>query len=69
VIANGFGRHLHIFALLFLANALMSAALQNKWMQAGADAEIVKISAAIMRKTAARYGYHGEGRCYVPQGS
>lgn len=42
-----------ILALLKLANVLMSTALQKKWMQAGADAEIAKISESISRKTIA----------------
>ncbi len=42
-----------ILAFLKLANAIMGAVDQDKWMKAGADAEIAKISASILRKTAA----------------
>lgn len=42
-----------ISAVLALANYLVSYAQQKKWMDAGADAEIAKASAAILSKTAA----------------
>jgi hypothetical protein len=42
-----------ISALLKLVNLLVDVAQQNKWMKAGADAEIAKTSAAILAKTAA----------------
>ncbi len=42
-----------ILAVLKLVNAIMGAIEQDKWMKAGADAEIAKISASILRKTAA----------------
>jgi hypothetical protein len=42
-----------ILAALKLINAIMGAVNREKWMQAGADAEIAKISAAILQKTTA----------------
>jgi hypothetical protein len=42
-----------ILAALKLINAIMGAVNREKWMQAGADAEIAKISAAILQKTEA----------------
>jgi uncharacterized membrane protein len=42
-----------ILALLKLVNTIMGAVEQDKWMKAGADAEIAKISASILRKTTA----------------
>ena len=42
-----------ILAALKLINAIMGAVNREKWMQAGADAEIAKISAAILQKTVA----------------
>lgn len=42
-----------VLLLLKLANAIMGAVSQDKWMRAGADAEIAKISAAILVKTEA----------------
>jgi len=42
-----------IVSLLKLAEALTSMAQQNKWMKAGADAEIAKTSQNILAKTAA----------------
>jgi len=42
-----------VLLLLRLANGIMGAISQDKWMRAGADAEIAKVSAEIMRKTAA----------------
>lgn len=42
-----------ILTALKIINAIMGAVNQDKWMQAGADAEIAKISAAILKKTAA----------------
>lgn len=41
-----------ILLLLRIVNALMGEAEKNKWMKAGADAEIAKVSAAILAKTA-----------------
>ncbi len=42
-----------ILAALRLINEIMGAVNREKWMQAGADAEIAKISAAILQKTVA----------------
>jgi hypothetical protein len=42
-----------ILAALKLINAIMGAVNREKWMQAGADAEIAKISATILQKTEA----------------
>lgn len=42
-----------VLLFLRLANAIMGAVNQDKWMRAGQDAEIAEISASIMRKTAA----------------
>ena len=42
-----------ILAALKLINAIMGEVNREKWMQAGADAEIAKISAAILAKTVA----------------
>ena len=42
-----------VLLFLKLANAIMGAVNQDKWMRAGADAEIAKISAAILAKTTA----------------
>lgn len=42
-----------ILLLLKVVNAIMGEAHDQRQFQAGADAEIAKISAAIMRKTAA----------------
>ena len=42
-----------ILAALKLINAIMGEVNREKWMQAGADAEIAKISAAILQKTVA----------------
>jgi hypothetical protein len=42
-----------ILAALKFINAIMGAVNREKWMQAGADAEIAKISAAILQKTEA----------------
>ena len=42
-----------ILAALKLINEIMGAVNREKWMQAGADAEIAKISAAILQKTVA----------------
>jgi uncharacterized membrane protein len=40
-----------ILAVLKLINEIMSAVNRDKWMQAGADAEIAKVSASILAKT------------------
>lgn len=42
-----------ILTALKIINAIMGAVNQDKWMRAGADAEIAKISAAILRRTQA----------------
>ena len=42
-----------ILAVLKLINEIMGAVNRDKWMQAGADAEIAKISASILAKTQA----------------
>ena len=42
-----------ILAVLKLINEIMSAVNRDKWMQAGADAEIAKITASILAKTQA----------------
>jgi len=42
-----------ILLVLQIADKLIDTAQQNKWMKAGADAEIAKVSAAILRKTQA----------------
>lgn len=42
-----------ILTALKVIYAIMGAVNQDKWMQAGADAEIAKISAAILAKTQA----------------
>jgi len=42
-----------VLLFLKLANAIMGSVNQDKWMRAGADAEIAKISAAILAKTTA----------------
>ena len=42
-----------ILAALKIVYAIMGAVQQDKWMQAGEDAEIAKISAAILQRTAA----------------
>lgn len=40
-----------ILLLLRITNAIVSAIDRQKWMKAGADAEIAKISASILAKT------------------
>ena len=40
-----------ILALLKLARVLLDIGQQNKWMQAGADAEVAKASAALLAQT------------------
>lgn len=42
-----------ILMLLRVVESLMIAVNEDKWMKAGADAEIAKISASILRKTTA----------------
>lgn len=42
-----------ILALLKIVNAIMGAVNREQLMQAGADAEIAKVSASILEKTAA----------------
>jgi hypothetical protein len=42
-----------VLLLLKLANAIMGAVNEDKWMKAGADSEIAKIALAIAGKTAA----------------
>ena len=42
-----------ILTALKVINAIMGAVNRDKWMQAGADAEIAKISAAILSRTEA----------------
>lgn len=42
-----------ILLVLQIADKLIDTVQQNKWMKAGADAEIAKVSAAILRKTQA----------------
>jgi hypothetical protein len=42
-----------ILTALKIINMIMGRINQDQWMKAGADAEIAKTSAAIMRKTAA----------------
>ena len=42
-----------ILAALKIINAIMGAVNQDKWMQAGRDAEIAEISKAILAKTQA----------------
>ncbi len=42
-----------ILTALKIINAIMGAVNRDKWMQAGADAEIAKISAAILARTEA----------------
>jgi hypothetical protein len=42
-----------ILGLLKFVNFLTNMAQENKWMKAGADAEIAKVSAAILTKTQA----------------
>lgn len=42
-----------ILAVLKLINEIMGAVNRDKWMQAGADAEIAKITASILGKTTA----------------
>ena len=42
-----------LLAVLKLINEIMGAVNRDKWMQAGADAEIAKISASILAKTQA----------------
>ncbi len=42
-----------ILTALKIINQIMGAVNEDKWMQAGADAEIAKISAAILQRTAA----------------
>ena len=42
-----------ILAVLKLINTIMGTLNQDKWMQAGADAEIAKISASILARTEA----------------
>ena len=42
-----------ILAVLKLINEIMGAVNRDKWMQAGADAEIAKITASILAKTQA----------------
>ena len=39
--------------VLKVVNTIMGSVNQDKWIKAGADAEIAKISASILRKTAA----------------
>lgn len=40
-----------VLLLLKIVNAIMGEVQQNKWMKAGTDAEIAKVSAAILGKT------------------
>jgi hypothetical protein len=42
-----------ILLILKIADAIMGRVNQDEWIKAGADAEIAKISAAILAKTAA----------------
>jgi hypothetical protein len=42
-----------ILLILKIADAIMGRVNQDEWIKAGADAEIAKISAAILKKTAA----------------
>lgn len=42
-----------ILGLLRFANFLADLSVKNKWMTAGADAEIAKVSAEVLRKTQA----------------
>lgn len=42
-----------ILTALKIINAIMGAVNRDKWMQAGADAEIAKISTAILARTEA----------------
>ena len=42
-----------LLAMLKLINEIMGAINRDKWMQAGADAEIAKITASILAKTQA----------------
>jgi hypothetical protein len=42
-----------ILLVLRIVDAVMGRVNQDQWIKAGADAEIAKISAAILRKTAA----------------
>jgi len=46
---------------LKIINAIMSAVSQDKWMQAGRDAEIAEVSKAIMAKTQAGKGILEKG--------
>lgn len=42
-----------ILLILKIADAIMGRVNQDQWIEAGSDAEIAKISAAILLKTAA----------------
>ena len=42
-----------LLAVLKLINEIMGAINRDKWMQAGADAEIAKVTASILAKTEA----------------
>ena len=42
-----------VLLILKIADAIMGQVNQDKWIKAGSDAEIARISAAILKKTAA----------------